>query len=230
MKGISLFFIYPMIMVGIGFSAGILTMDFFYPYTYPEEREEEKEAVQDISEELTTVGEALPEAAAAESGMYSEDVAFIDAAMTEETLNADTEYVLREADLMRDTMVETVKRIPGEYMGMNRKQFVESMEDYEAYPPLSELERGFVSLEIISFSAERVTVQMNYLYVQPSESFYLAVRDNEVIVLLEDKETVFINTGIMLTSLPEAVQLEIIQMLWVENEEDLYDFLEHYSS
>ena len=58
----------------------------------------------------------------------------------------------------------------------------------------------------------------------------MAVQDNEVVVLLEDKETVFINTGIRLEELPEAVQLDIMQMRVVEDEEKLYDFLEAYSS
>jgi hypothetical protein len=92
------------------------------------------------------------------------------------------------------------------------------------------MERGFAGLEVLSFSRERVVVRMNYRYVQPGEAFYLAVQDNEVVVYLEDQETLYINTGIMLESLPEELQMEIMQMLYVEGEGDLYDFLESYSS
>ena len=113
---------------------------------------------------------------------------------------------------------------------MNRDQFLEPMELYEAFPPLSEMERGFVSLEVLSFSRERVVVQMNYRYIQPSMGFYLAVYNNEVLVYLEDRETVYIETEIMLEQLPEPLQQEIIDMKWLENEEELYDFLETYSS
>ena len=60
------------------------------------------------------------------------------------------------------------------------------MELYAAHPPLSEIERGFVGLEVLSFSREKVMVRMDYRYVQPSASFYLAVSDNEVVVYLED--------------------------------------------
>ena len=49
-------------------------------------------------------------------------------------------------------------------------------------------------------------------------------------VLLEDQETVYINTGILLEQLPEEIQMEIMQMMWVEDEESLYGFLETYSS
>ena len=131
---------------------------------------------------------------------------------------------------MRKTLVETTWRLPDRYVGMNREQFLTAMKVYESSPPLSELERGFVGLEVLSFSRERVVVQMNYRYIQPSESFYLAVYDNQVVVYLEDKETMYIATEIGLSTLPEEVQQEIIQMMWVENEEELYSFLETYSS
>ena len=51
-----------------------------------------------------------------------------------------------------------------------------------------------------------------------------------MIVYLEDRKTVYIETEIELDSLPEQIQHNIIQMMWIENEEKLYDFLENYSS
>ena len=129
-----------------------------------------------------------------------------------------------------NSVLETEERVPSMYLGMNREQFLLAMEQYAAFPPLSEKERGFVSLEVKSFSTQRVVVQMNYQYVQPSKSFYLAVADNELVVLLEDQKTVYIHTGIRLKDLPENVQHDIINMRFVENEEKLYNFLEAYSS
>ena len=49
-------------------------------------------------------------------------------------------------------------------------------------------------------------------------------------VYLEDKKTIYMNTGIMLETLPENVQKQIIQTMFVESEGDLYGFLESYSS
>jgi len=159
-----------------------------------------------------------------------DDFQAVEAVNVAETLNADTEYVLEETDVLTQSVVETVSGLPAKYIGMDREQFLEAMKQYEAFPPLTEMERGFVSLEVLSFSQERVVVQMNYQYVQPSTSFYLAVQNNEVIVLLEDQKTIFINTGIRLEELPENVQMDIIQMRFVEDEEKLYNFLEAYSS
>ncbi len=246
MKGISLFFVYPLVMLGIGFFAGVESMHFFYPGE-SEGSVVREESLTDAGMGATTgdVVKAVEEILAAEGvdetnqtsegnepweeeGTSHGAVAEVSASM--ETLSVDTEYVLEETDIVNGTVVETTWRLPDKYVGLNREQFLAVMENYQAFPPLSEMERGFVSLEVLSFSRERVVVQMNYQYVQPSTSFYLAVCNNEVVVYLEDRETIYINTGIELTDLPEELQQEIIQMMWIADEESLYNFLESYSS
>lgn len=236
-KGISLYFIYPMMMLCIGFYGGVVSSHFFYPGEQaPGADAPSREPVVgdpvDVPGDLDYgVAEALREEnlrAAKESFALEEEL--LEAAAAAETLSADTEYVLEETNILDQSVVQTSWRLPPQYMGMNRKQFLEAMELYEANPPLAERERGFVGLEVLSFSRERVVVQMNYRYVQPSASFYLAVYDNEVVVYLEDKRTIYINTEIPLASLPEEVQQEIIQMMWMPDEESLYHFLESYSS
>lgn len=238
-KGISLYFIYPVLMLGIGFYAGVQSAHFFYPGEQTQRLYYEPEHTDIPSSEASEEQEPLLEQAPAEGddcmdyetayGTESHEL-IREAASASETLSVETEYVLEERDIDGDSTVETTWKLPDKYVGMNREQFLEAMELYEAFPPLSEMERGFVSLEVLSFSRERVVVQMNYRYVKPSTSFYLAVYDNEVLVYLEDKETVYIETDIMLDALPEELQQDIIDMLWIENEEELYDFLEAYSS
>lgn len=231
-KGISLFFIYPMVMFGLGFYVGVESMHFFYPGTNPYNETKElpeenwpEQIVDKLNQENTPLDKNVEK-----QNTDTEKQVLVEVTVSAETLSVDTEYVLEETDIINHSVVETVSKLPGKYVGLNREQFLKCMEEYEMFPPLSELERGFVSLEVLSFSRERVVVQMNYQYVQPGNSFYLAVRDNEVVVYLEDKETIYINTGIALEELPESVQLDIIQMLWIEDEEALYNFLENYSS
>ncbi len=261
-KGISLFFIYPLCMLGIGFYFGVEAVHFFYSGQSVEMTEEQTIVRQNTGNEVagadtgrwdTGAGEqAQNQKLVADGGMehgsggfnnagFSEDyrneqypeeddLNAVEAVNANETLNADTEYVLEETDVLTQSVVVTVSGLPAKYIGMNRQQFLNAMEQYEVSPPLVELERGFISLEVLSFSKERVVVQMNYQYVQPSTSFYLAVQDNEVVVLLENKKTVFIYTGIRLEELPENIQTDIIQMRFVEDEEKLYNFLEAFSS
>lgn len=245
MKGISLFFVYPVVMFGLGFFAGVQSMHFFYPGAQnqsviqkaptnePETEVDGYSIAEQENQEVLDLESARRNEPGAESTVSpeSEDLALAaEVSSSMETLCVDTEYVLEERDVVNETVVETVWKLPDKYIGLNREQFLDAMEAYEAFPPLSEIERGFVSLEVLSFSRERVVVQMNYQYIQPSTSFYLAVRDNEVVVYLEDMETIYIYTGIELSSLPEDMQQEIIQMIWIEDEERLYNFLENYSS
>ena len=238
LKSISLFVLYPLCMLGLGFYAGVETARFFYPgesegnsvflpdglpvVTPEPENMPEQEPVP-VQDDRIDYGIVMDEPE--DTDGEAEEVSF-----SAETLCVDTEYVLEETDVLYHTVVETIWRLPDKYVGMNRDQFLQAMDVYEAFPPLSELERGFVGLEVLSFSRERVVVQMNYKYVQPSSSFYLAAYDNKVIVYLEDKRTVYIETEILLDSLPFEFQESIMDMMWMENEEKLYDFLENYSS
>ncbi len=244
-KCISLFIVYPLLVLGIGFYTGVKYSHFFYPDDGVKEKEgismessfegnlQDGQASAQSGDSGTAQAEtgqaegkeelpALPERL---NGDGAEEVM-----VSAETLCVDTKYVLEETDILYHTVVETTWRLPDKYVGMDREQFLQAMEVYEAFPPLSELERGFVGLEVLSFSRERVVVRMDYKFVQPSSSFYLAVYDNEVVVYLEDMKTVYIETDIQLDSLPAHLQQNIIDMMWIRDEEELYSFLENYSS
>ncbi len=233
-KGIGIFLVYPLLMLAVGFFVGVKTIQFFYPGGVTE-RESGRE-IDDISQPGVRLSGSVAGGMAgdvsggdlADASLYVQEAREVLA--PGETLSADTSYVLEETDVLRQTVVETTWRLPKKYIGMNREQFLAAIEAYGEHPPLSELERGFVGLEVLSFSRERVVVQMNYEYLQPGEGFYLAVQDNEVVVYLEDQETVYIETGILLDRLPEEIQLQVIQMKWMDDEESLYGFLETYSS
>lgn len=226
-KGIGLFFVYPVFLLGIGFVGGIYCMNFFYPGKI-ENQNITTEYINEISdlslEENTQRYVDTPEPEETASEVIQEAIAII------EKITADTDYVLEETDVINNSIVETTRKIPERYIGMDREQFIQAMEEYESNPPLSELERGFVSLEVMNFSTEKVVVQMNYEYMQPSSSFYVTVQNNFVVVYLEDMESIYMYTDILLSDLPDDVQQEVIEIMYVEDEEQLYNFLESYSS
>ncbi|MCD7835930.1 MAG: hypothetical protein LUG83_04670, partial [Lachnospiraceae bacterium] len=177
-RGISLFVIYPLIMLGLGFFSGIWTYRFFYP-GYGNNLTEAGNAEQQdyvLWSDMTQEGadsyieKADSETVSEPENNYLEDMPYvleeesISAASVSELLTADTEYVLEETDVLKNIVVETVLSLPHKYIGMNREQFLEAIGDYGENPPLSELERGFIGLEVLSFSKDRVVVQMNYKY------------------------------------------------------------------
>lgn len=206
-KRISLFFIIPMGMYALGFYSHMKLQEEFYPGKFQTEEVEQKNVR--ISEQPQVIPTSIGE---------------------EQVICADTQYVIEEVDLKKDTSVETKWKVPDRYIGMDRQQFVREMDLYQQAPSLKDQELGFVSAEVVSFSRERVVVRKNYIFQELCSSFYLVNEKNYVVVYCDDLKTVYMSTNIPLDSLPEEWQQEIIQNKYIATEEELYNFLESYSS
>ena len=209
-KSISLFVVYPLITAACGFALGLGCSHFYYKGKMTQNAAaqeillgQEILARQQAEKALEQMSLQMQETLSMSDADISNETTEV--AALKETLSVDTEYVLEEMDIDDHTSVETIWRLPSKYVGMDREQFLEAMELYEAFPPLTEQERGFVGLEVLSFSRDRVVIQMNYRYVQPGDSYYLAVKDHEVVVYLEDQETIYMYTGINLEQLPDHI-------------------------
>ena len=100
-KRISYFFVIPIFFLSLGIFIGVWGIRFFYPGSYPGRYSEIPADRADTSE--------VPESVAV--------------TVSEETLCADTEYVLKETDILRNTSVETSWQIPHKYIGMTRERF-----------------------------------------------------------------------------------------------------------
>ncbi len=218
-KSISLFLIMPTIFLSIGLLAGFFLDDYFYPGKDKYISDNQYLADDYIMEEYGVIRDDTSEEYAVEVALTNK-----------EEINADTEYVIEEYDTRRDTLIVNSISVPVKYLGMDREEFVHTMELYAISPPLSEQERGFVGLEVRSFSAQRVVVRMNYAYIEPSLSFYVRVEDNNLVVYCDDGKTVYMYTNISADTLPEEVQTKVSVGMFVEDEESLYNFLETYSS
>lgn len=244
-KSVSSFFVLPFILFLAGLFIGSKFQDFFYPGG-------SEKVIQDakIEEQKKTDVENMVESnMSSEAGWGKTDssIPIVKEAKSEgpvkeqaasqsvstfgsQLIDSDTQFLVEEVDLSNSNSVETTWQLPEKYIGMDREEFIHAMEEYELSPPLSELERGFVSLEIKSFSTDKVCVQMNYVYTKPSTSFYLMAEDNYLVVYCEDQKTLYMQTNILLESLPDDLQQQIINVMFVEDEKTLYNFLESYSS
>lgn len=208
-KRISLFFTLPLGMFVLGFYTHMLLQKPSF--------QEEPPANVRIQEESKTKDPAQTEVLPV-SGEQ------------EAVIRADTRYVIEEVDLEKHTSVETSWRIPEKYIGLDRKAFVKEMASYQKAPSLKDQELGFVSVEVLVFSEEKVVLRKSYRYPVKNQGFYLVNQKNYVVVFCEDLKTVYMNTNILLDELPETLRQEIIQKKFIETEEELYNFLESYSS
>ncbi|MBR4733117.1 MAG: hypothetical protein IK081_10160 [Lachnospiraceae bacterium] len=219
-KSIGLFFITAMFFMLIGYLFGIRTK-------LPEGRERGITVTDNLSPARETV---MPDQPSLVQDTDEPFVSFLDVSSESPFLRSDTEFVLEEVDVRKGTVTELVERLPDRYVGMDRDGFLEAMEEYAFAPPLSERKKGFIGLEVLSFSRDRVVVQKNYRRASPDDGFYLALVDYRVVVLFDDKKTVYMTTDVSLHMLPAQLQEDLADMIYVENEKELYDFLEAYTS
>lgn len=205
-KWISLFFINALLFFGIGFYYGLKTQNFFYPGDNVIENYDSPHIIESKS--------ILPD----------EPVS-----AKEEVITAETKYIVKTVVLPDTEMSNETIEVPAKYVGMDRETFLMAIENLENSPPAHEVEKGFVSAFVDSFSPSAIRITMYYETPQ-EQCFYIAVFDNRVVVYEKDRQTVYMQTGIFASDLPEEIQIRLINGITVNNEEELYDFLESYSS
>ena len=207
-KRISLFFIYPVTMFGLGFAANMAINEFFYPGAQIEKR------VIKENEDISAESSAMP---VIETGYQAEPV-----------ISADTSYVVLSYDALSGIMEENEEVPPDKYIGLTRQGLEEELKEYGESPSLPDLEKGFSHIELLSFSPARVVVRKSY--EREEEGFYLVNENHKVVVYDKSLTHIYMETGIPVEELPWALQREILHMKYIETESELYNFLESYSS
>ena len=212
-RRISLFVILACVMPLFGGYAALKAERFFYPNRY-QERETPEIAIRQTETYDELPGQVIEAAA--------EDIPVV---------TADTAYLVEEVDLTDGTIRETEERIPVKYIGLDRESLVDELASYDANPPLAELERGFETIELTAFSKDRVVICKYYKAAAEEEpGYYLMVADHFIVVYRADRQTLYMNTDILLEDLDDALQAEIMQGKYMASEEEVYHFLESYSS
>lgn len=206
LKGISLF-VLAIGLFSIGCFLGFKGKGFFYP------------GANTGSDKENNTSEAHTETVPA-------------SAQEENVISADTSFVMIEVNMADQS--ETVEEIPVPtyYMGMDRADFEKQIQTYDSSPSLQELQKGYQGSEIRSFSGNRVEL-CRFYQIQAEETdeyYYLAIFKNKVVVYKSDGKTIYMETDIPAEDLPADVMQELIRGRVVNTEEDLYDFLESYSS
>lgn len=145
-------------------------------------------------------------------------------------IDMDTKFLLITADIGNDTDIKSRENIPNEWMGMNRTELIKWLHDYSTAPPLDEVNKGFLSYELVSFSPELVKAKKTYLSDMVIFKYFIGIRNDMVVVYHNDKKTVYEYTGINCKSLPIEEQKKLNYGIYVRDEEQLYGILEDYSS
>ena len=207
-------------IIGIlGFVMGIYTNQLYQQWFYPNRGKEPEKVIYTAEKEVESKSEKMSESLPADNRQ-------------EAVITCDTAFVIEEYDKNTDITATHEEEVPGKYMGMNRAAFVDAMMSYEMSPPLDEQKRGLVSVDVLSFSEDRILLRKIYEIVPEEEEkiFYLVAEDHYITVYMEDMKNIYLYTDIHLEDLPIELQEEIIQKKLIQGENNLFHFLESYSS
>ena len=232
-KRISLFMALSVVMLGLGGWGALKAEEFFYPHRYSHSIEQAgtetgdsfRQSVSQLTDAVASAGRGEAE----EPEKKEQEQVIETAAADIAVVTADTLYLVEQVNLDKGTVRESEETIPVMYIGLNREELLKALSAYEDNPPLTELEQGFETIELTAFSKDRVAI-CKYYKLEEGKGYYLMVADHFIVVYREDKQTLYMNTDILLESLSDALQTEIMKGKYVETEEELYNFLESYSS
>lgn len=227
-RRIGLFCVMAGVMFGAGSYATLKAEQFFYPNKYGQQKEKiQTENVQSLEDEKSD--KVSSQDVSYQKQSTDKDQVIETAVEKVPVITADTLYLIEEVNLADGTVQEKEEQVPVKYIGLDRNKLIDELKEYDKNPALSDLKLGFQTIELSSFSKDRVVI-CKYYKLEEDSGFYLMVADHFVTVYESDKETVHMNTDILLTSLSESLQEEIIRGKYIEDEQELYNFLESYSS
>lgn len=153
----------------------------------------------------------------------------------EAIIKADTKYILEKYNASDYTLTEDEIDVPVEMLGLSRTELIDYLKRYEESPTLEDINRGFLSVEVISFSDDKIIIRKNYegsleddalkedCYILVSERGYVSVYIN-------DYKTFYTYTDIKTDDLPESLRQEIMDGKILNTAKELYNFLETYTS
>ena len=203
-KRISLFFIYPLSMFAIGFASNMLMMDYFYPNNL--KRDNAKAQEMPVKEQMPV------------------------SVMDTPVVTANTRYVIQEYNVLNGQLKQNEETAPDKFIGLDRTKLAQEIENYNTKPSLTDQEKGFTFMELVSFSNDKVVVKKSYEKQEVAKGFFLLNENHYVVVYDSELSGIYMNTNILVEELPEKLQNEIIHMKYIPDEGELFNFLESYSS
>ncbi len=126
--------------------------------------------------------------------------------------------------------LNAVEELPFSFIGLTMDELLKEIERYEASPSFTDKQKGFVSIELLSFHPEKISVKKVYQEEEEKIIYYLKALNHELVVYRSDQKEVYMPTDLTLDMLPIEVQQEIIHTKCFNDIREVYDFLESYTS
>ena len=141
-----------------------------------------------------------------------------------------TDIVIESYDADGKLIERSQEKAGADLIGNNRLDMLLYANSYREQATAQEKQDGFERMVLESFSPQTVTLVKYYGEPRVEQGYFIGLKDNAVIVYLEDRSEVYEYTNIEAWSLPLDVRSDLVEGIYVENEQELFDFLQTYSS
>jgi len=161
---------------------------------------------------------------------YTEDSTEVDLSVSTKQNVTTCDTVYEVESYVGNSYMHSVEAIPFSFTGLNREELQKEIDRYELSPSFADKQKGFESIELLSFHPEKITVRKTYREEQEKIIYYIKAVNHELVVYKSDQEEAYMPTDLKLEMLPEDVQQDIINTKCFNDIREVYDFLESYSS
>lgn len=160
----------------------------------------------------------------------SEDLLVLADTNTDQTVTNTTKYILEYYNSKEFTLEEQSLPTPADFVGLTREELIDYLKGYEASPSLEDKQLGFESFELVSFSKDQIVLRKTYHPYADNYKYFLVAENGFITVYYADKSTVYEYTNISTEDLPNELKEEVVNGKYITTLDDLYNFLENYSS
>lgn len=166
-----------------------------------------------------------------ETGTAVSDTQIVGVAKAEESIiTRKTAYVLEEYCINDESLVSEETEPPIEVLGYDRARMLEYIQNYMDNMSETDKDKGLISYELTEFSKDKVVVRKTYYQGESTAQFYLDVQMGRIVVYQTADDSLYAYTEVKFNNLPENLRREILSGKYIETVEELYHFLESYSS
>ncbi len=145
-------------------------------------------------------------------------------------VNASMKYVVEVYDAATGVVTNDEDTVPAALAGMTREELESYISRYNALTKENGAGEGPDSMELISFSQDKIVVREIYSGAEEEEGFFLKIENGEVVIFHNDKTTPYEYTGIQADTLPKEEKKSLEEGFFVADEKELYSLLENLSS
>lgn len=173
------------------------------------------------SDGIKTIYETMDENPALNDSMADANAA------KEEIVGSETKYILETYDMETENVTKEELTIPVEYLGMDRQSLI----DYLTESNDNNTDDEIVNLQLVSFSNACVVIRKSVKHEDKTEYNYWITEENGLVMVYKaDKEELYLDTGIETVDLEKEDKNKLQNGFYLENIQELYNYLETITS